>query len=103
METRPASTTPLPLWPQAGYGDPFPHVHRIGVLRGGGLGDLIFTLPAITALAAAYPGSSITLLGTEVHRSLVAACITAINDVEVLPRGWDNPAQEVDEAVSRLQ
>ncbi|MDP9486830.1 MAG: glycosyltransferase family 9 protein, partial [Actinomycetota bacterium] len=32
-------------------------VEKIAVLRAGGLGDLIFTLPALWALRAAYPGA----------------------------------------------
>ncbi|MEW1820347.1 glycosyltransferase family 9 protein [Arthrobacter sp. NPDC080031] len=92
METRPIEIDPRRFWPQAGYGDLFPDVRRIGVLRGGGLGDLIFALPAIAALSAAYPGASLTLLGSDVHRSLVAACDTEIEDVEVLADGWDGSA-----------
>lgn len=38
-------------------------IRRIAVLRAGGLGDLIFTLPAIEALTAAYPDAEIVLLG----------------------------------------
>ncbi|WP_394815455.1 glycosyltransferase family 9 protein, partial [Clavibacter michiganensis] len=39
----------------------FPDVRSIAVLRGGGLGDLIFALPAMAALKAAYPGARITM------------------------------------------
>lgn len=31
------------------------NVRRIAVLRGGGLGDLLFVIPALEALDAAYP------------------------------------------------
>ncbi|WP_336660717.1 glycosyltransferase family 9 protein [Leucobacter sp. USHLN153] len=42
----------------------FPEVRKIAVLRGGGIGDLLFAEPAIEALAAAYPEAEVTLLGT---------------------------------------
>lgn len=38
---------------------------RIGVLRAGALGDLVFTLPALDALRAAYPQAEIVLLGKQ--------------------------------------
>ena len=37
--------------------------NRIAVLRGGGLGDLVFTLPALEALRARFPVAEITLIG----------------------------------------
>lgn len=63
----------------------FPGVERIAVLRGGGLGDLIYTYPALSALEAAYPGARITLLGTPIHAALVAAADGPVDDVEILP------------------
>jgi ADP-heptose:LPS heptosyltransferase len=36
---------------------------RIAVLRGGGLGDLVFALPALEALRARFPHAEITLIG----------------------------------------
>lgn len=63
----------------------FDAVSRIAVLRGGGLGDLIFALPAMAALKAAYPGSTITLLGTPIHKALLAAVQSPVDDVVVLP------------------
>lgn len=65
--------------------DRFDGVSRIALLRGGGLGDLMFALPAVSALKAAYPGSTVTLLGTPVHEALVAATHTDVDDVMVLP------------------
>jgi ADP-heptose:LPS heptosyltransferase len=52
-------------------GAPLPDVGRIAVLRGGGLGDLLFSLPAIQSLADAYPDAEITLLGTAEHARLL--------------------------------
>ncbi|WP_022882865.1 glycosyltransferase family 9 protein [Gryllotalpicola ginsengisoli] len=40
----------------------FPDVRRIAVLRGGGLGDVLFAVPALFALHAAYPEAEITVL-----------------------------------------
>jgi ADP-heptose:LPS heptosyltransferase len=64
----------------------FEGVRRIAVLRGGGLGDLLFALPAIAALRAAYPDASITVLGTPVHQELAASTAgPAAYDVRILP------------------
>ncbi|GAB3611390.1 hypothetical protein GCM10027414_35160 [Humibacter ginsengiterrae] len=49
----------------------FPDVHRIAVLRAGGLGDFLFALPALHAFREAYPGSEITVLGTPMHAELM--------------------------------
>ena len=62
-----------------------PGVSRIAVLRGGGLGDLMFALPAVAALKKAYPASTVTLLGTPLHESLLAEVQSAVDDVMVLP------------------
>lgn len=47
-------------------------VCRIAVVRGGGLGDLVFALPAIQALKDTYPDADVTLLGTPAHAALLA-------------------------------
>jgi ADP-heptose:LPS heptosyltransferase len=43
------------------------NVRRIAVLRANGIGDLIFALPALASLKAAYPQASLTLLGSDWH------------------------------------
>ena len=63
----------------------FPDVARIAVLRGGGLGDLIFAIPAMAALKAAYPGAELTLLGTPIHQALLDAVTSPVDEVRVLP------------------
>ncbi|MFL6064128.1 MAG: glycosyltransferase family 9 protein [Friedmanniella sp.] len=67
------------LWPR------FPDVHRIAVLRGSGLGDLVQALPAVEALRAAYPGASVTLLGTPAHAALLQGRPSPFDSLEVLP------------------
>lgn len=77
----------------------FDAVSRIVVLRGGGLGDLIFAIPAMAALKAAYPGAAITLLGTPIHKALLAAVKSPVDEVCVLPfsegvrPGSEDPAE----------
>lgn len=64
----------------------FPDVSRVAVLRGGGLGDLLFAFPAMEALAGAYPGAEITLLGTAFHAELLRDRPGPVDRVLPLPR-----------------
>ncbi len=69
-----------------GNGGPrFDDVHEIAVLRGGGLGDLLFAVPALDALAAAYPDARITLLGTPVAPAVLAGRTASVHAFEELP------------------
>ncbi|WP_457964825.1 glycosyltransferase family 9 protein [Arthrobacter sp. D1-29] len=86
----------------------FDGVSRIAVLRGGGLGDLIFAVPAMASLKAAYPGAAITLLGTPVHEALIAATESPVDEVLVLPfsegvRPGDEDADELERFFSRMR
>lgn len=78
---------------------PFDEVLKIAVLRGGGLGDLIFALPAIEALAATYPQAEIVLLGTRMHDRLLSDRPGPVGRVEVLPhtRGVNSADDATDE------
>lgn len=79
---------------------PLPDVLRIAVVRGGGLGDLVFTLPALDALSAAYPEAEIVLLGTRAHAELLRGRRGPVSRVEVVPAGVldGRPGDEMDRA-----
>ncbi|MBG6223518.1 ADP-heptose:LPS heptosyltransferase [Arthrobacter sp. CAN_A2] len=65
--------------------EPFRDIRRIAVLRGGGLGDLMFAMPALSALEARYPDAAITLLGMPGHAALLAGRPGPVASVLVLP------------------
>ena len=79
----------------------FDDVLKIAVLRGGGLGDLIFALPAVDALAEAYPEAEIVMLGTPLHKALLEGRPGRVARVEVLPtsRGVHGPDVDGDPRV----
>jgi ADP-heptose:LPS heptosyltransferase len=64
---------------------PEPGVERIAVLRANALGDLMFTMPALYALRAAYPAAEITLLGTPWQARFLAGRPGPVDRVMVLP------------------
>ncbi len=63
----------------------FADVRRIAVLRGSGIGDLVQSLPAAEALAAAYPGAELTLLGTPAHVDLLTGRPSPFGVLAALP------------------
>ncbi|PPF42720.1 glycosyltransferase family 9 protein [Pseudoclavibacter sp. AY1F1] len=63
----------------------FDDVRKIAVLRAGGLGDVLFALPAMQALASAYPDAEVTLLGTRLAKELLEDRPGAPHRVVVLP------------------
>ncbi|WP_043445972.1 glycosyltransferase family 9 protein [Arthrobacter sp. L77] len=65
--------------------EPFGDIRRIAVLRGGGLGDLMFAMPAISALHARYPDAAITLLGMPGHAALLDGRPGPVSSVVELP------------------
>jgi ADP-heptose:LPS heptosyltransferase len=77
----------------------FSNVSRIAVLRGGGLGDLMFALPAMSALKAAYPEASLTLLGTPMHAELLSQAEGPVDETVILPfsQGVRPGAEDKDE------
>ncbi|HLH26827.1 MAG TPA: glycosyltransferase family 9 protein [Chloroflexota bacterium] len=60
-------------------------MQKIAILRGGGLGDFIFTLPALAALRLRYPDAEIVLLGQAWHAAFLAGRPGPIDRVVVLP------------------
>ncbi|GAB2511705.1 glycosyltransferase family 9 protein [Paramicrobacterium agarici] len=88
-------------------GDRFEHVRSIAVLRGGGLGDLLFAVPAIEALHAAYPDAEITVLGTPIAEELLPGRSAAVSRIEELPvapgvRDGEEDSRAVDAFFARL-
>ena len=78
--------------------EPFEEICSIAVLRGGGLGDVLFAAPALAALRATYPQARITLLGTPLHRELLTGRFPAVDAVEVIP---GVPGEHADDAADR--
>jgi ADP-heptose:LPS heptosyltransferase len=62
-----------------------PEVRKIAVLRANGLGDYIFTLPALEALRVTYPQAEIVLLGKQWHRDFLTQRRGPIDRVIVIP------------------
>lgn len=60
-------------------------VRRIAVLRANAIGDLVFALPALDALRAAYHQAEIVLLGLPWHADFLAGRPGPIDRVEVVP------------------
>lgn len=65
---------------------PEPDVGKIAVLRANGLGDLVFSLPALEALRAAYPEAELVLLGKEWARELLAGRPGPVDRVVAVPQ-----------------
>jgi ADP-heptose:LPS heptosyltransferase len=88
-------------------GERFEGVREIAVLRGGGLGDLMFAMPAVDALAAAYPDARVTLLGTPMAAALLPGRTDSVHAVEELPvspgvRDAGDGAPDVEDFFARL-
>jgi ADP-heptose:LPS heptosyltransferase len=78
----------------------FEGVHSIAVLRGGGLGDVIFAVPAVESLAAAYPDARITVLGAPIAAALLPGRLSVDVAVTELPFAPGIRDGEPDEAVT---
>jgi ADP-heptose:LPS heptosyltransferase len=62
-----------------------PDARKIAVLRANALGDLMFSMPALSSLRAAYPEAQITLLGQNWHRAFFSDRPSPIDRVVVVP------------------
>src|SRR5581483_7143098 len=62
-----------------------PNIRKIAVLRANALGDLIFALPALDALRAAYPEADITWLGRDWHAEFFSGRPGPVGRVIVVP------------------
>jgi ADP-heptose:LPS heptosyltransferase len=60
-------------------------VAKIAVLRANKLGDLVFALPALEALRAAYPAAELVLLGCDWHADLLRDRPSPIDRVVPVP------------------
>lgn len=78
--TRDASGCVVPV-----VGSRVSEVRKIAVLRCNGLGDLVFALPALDALRAAYPEAEIVLLASPWHRDFFEKRPRPVDRVVVVP------------------
>jgi ADP-heptose:LPS heptosyltransferase len=80
-------------------------VRKIAVLRAGGLGDLVFTLPALGALREAYPGAEITLLGGPLQTELLSGRFEPVERAITVPpsTGVNGPDTGVNEDEEELE
>ena len=74
-------------------------VRKIAVLRAGGLGDAIFTLPALWALKETYPEAEIALLGGPLQTELFSDGRKPVARAILVPpsTGVNGPDTSVDE------
>jgi ADP-heptose:LPS heptosyltransferase len=81
------------------------NLRKIAVLRAGGIGDFVFTLPALAALRAAYPDAEITLLGAQWHTELLSCRPGPPERVIAVPpsTGVNGPDTGVDEDEEELE
>jgi ADP-heptose:LPS heptosyltransferase len=81
------------------------NVQKIAVLRAGGIGDFIFTLPALHALRATYPEAEITLLGGPLQTELLTNRPGPVVRAITIPpsTGVNGPDTGVDEDEEELE
>ncbi len=62
------------------------NIDKIAVLRANGIGDWVFSLPALDALRATYPQAEIVLLGLPWHAEFLGGRPSPVDRVVVVPR-----------------
>lgn len=80
-------------------GAPLAEVGKIAALRANGLGDLVFAVPALDALRAAYPSAEIVLLARAWHADFVPGRVPSVDRVVVVPLAqgiWSPPGRPDD-------
>ncbi len=82
-------------------------VRKIAILRAGGLGDLIFTLPALGALKETYPEAEMTLLGGPLQTGLLSGRREPVTRAITVPpstgvNGPDTGVEEDEEELERF-
>ena len=90
------------------FAEKFPDVASIAVLRGGGLGDFLFALPALHALREAYPDSTTVVLGSPMAAQLMRGRPGPPDEVVVVPpaegiRAGQSDPSEVDAFFTRMR
>jgi ADP-heptose:LPS heptosyltransferase len=81
------------------------NVRKIAVLRAGGIGDFVFTLPALGGLRETYPDAEITLLGATVQVELLSGRPELVDRAIVVPpsTGVNGPDTGIDEDEKELE
>ncbi len=73
-------------WPgETAWGERIAQVSKLAVVRANGLGDFIFTLPALAALRATYPQAEIVLLALPWHQAFLRQRPSPVDRVVVVP------------------
>ncbi len=75
-------------------------VRKIAVVRANGIGDYVFSLPALDALRASFPAAEIVLLGKQWHRDYLTGRPGPVDRVVALPvaRGLGAPENAREDA-----
>jgi ADP-heptose:LPS heptosyltransferase len=60
-------------------------IRKIAVLRSNGIGDYVFTLPALQSLRQAYPRAEIVVLGKPWHKEFLEGRPGPVDRVETIP------------------
>jgi ADP-heptose:LPS heptosyltransferase len=87
-----------------------PDVKKIAVLRSNGIGDFIFSLPALESLRRAYPQAEIVLLALDWHAAFLQNRPGPVDRVIVVPKsrsvngpeGGEEDPQELDRFFSKM-
>jgi ADP-heptose:LPS heptosyltransferase len=82
--------------------DIVPDIRRLAVLKAGGLGDLLFAMPALEALRAAYPWAEIVLLTSHAGAELLRGRPGPVDRALPVPP-FEGPEVHTGESAARLE